>query len=1182
MNGLIRASLGNPYAVTVMSLTMLLLGFITLPILGSGMIPIDILPVFKSPAVQTLTFYGGMSANNIANDITNRMERWTGQANGQKRQESRSIVGASIVRNYFQDDVDPNGALTQVNSLALGVIPNLPPGTLPPVVLPFDPTATTPVCVVAVDSEDPRNDESVLYDVGRYEVRNYIMGIPGAVAPVVFGGKIRTVLAYLDREKMQARNMSPIDVMHALDASNVFFPSADAKFGTTDYIIDSNSMYLTPQDMASIPLRYQSGRTLYLGDVATPTDANYIQTNVVRVNGKREVYIPVYRQLGASTLRVVSELGGKLKDFADRLTKGNINLKLVMDQSVYVKSSIMALVQEGLLGAVLCSLTILMFLGEIRMTAIAIMTLPISIMASTAALYFAGQTINVMTLAGMTLAIGPMIDSAIICLENTHRHLSLGATTHEAAYLGASEVAMPELVSTLCTFLVLSPLVMTPGLGQFLFKPMAMAVAFSMIAAYFLSRTLVPACSAYWLKPHEGGHGHGSHDGKAHGAHGEAHGAHGEDDRKVEGPQTFTINGNGHAASRGGFFGPLKRAFARWEAVIESGIGYYVRGLDFVLRHRVGTIIFGFGLLALTLVLMWPIMRREFFPEVDAGAFEMYVRARSGTRIEVTEQWIKEVEDFTLKTIEDASREAAKHPSLFSRVEGLFKAHHEEESDLQLIISEIGVTADWSAAYTPNAGPMDAVVKIQLTQERHHSAQEYVHMLRTAFQSNPKFANNLEFGFDAGGMVRSAMNEGKSTPISIRVTGKDLKVAHKIATAIRGKVSRIKGVVDARVIQRIDYPQYVLTVDRQKAADAGLTQADVMQNVVASFNSSISFNKKNFWIDPKNKNQYFVGVQYWEKDIKSIDTLLDIPVTTQRPDVPKRPIPLRNIVTLTRETVPSEVTHYQIQPTIEVSLGVYERDLGHVSDDVSRVLNDFGKPDAVESGTWRPWDPDSQEKRPLVGSKIVLSGEYLRMRDTFASLSQGLVLASLLIYFLMVGLDKSFVVPLSVMSIVPLSLIGILPMLYLTGSAVNVQSLLGFIFIIGIKVANSVLMTDYAQELRRHEGLTPTQAIRKAAGLRVRPITMTALAAFFALIPGAMAMERGSESNAPLARAILGGLLAGEPATLFVLPAVYSLIVRESAKDVAERLRRQQSGGHGNGHEGHPLPEGGWEQESTA
>ncbi len=1105
--------------------------------------------------MQTLTFYGGMSANNIANDITNRMERWTGQANGQKRQESRSIVGASIVRNYFHDDVDPNGALTQVNSLSLGVIPNLPPGTLPPVVLPFDPTATTPVCVVAVDSEDPENDESVLYDVGRYEARNYIMGIQGAVAPVVFGGKIRTVLAYIDREKMQARNLSPVDVMKGLDFSNVFFPSADAKLGTTDYIIDSNSMYQNIKDMADIPLRYESGRTLYLGDVATPRDASYIQTNVVRVNGKREVYIPVYRQLGASTLKVVSTLGGKLKEFSERLSRPGINLKLVMDQSVYVKSSIMALVQEGVLGAILCSLVILMFLGEIRMTAIAIMTLPISIMASSAALYFAGQSINVMTLAGMTLAIGPMIDSAIICLENTHRHLGLGATPHEAAFLGASEVAMPELVSTICTFLVLAPLVLTPGLGQFLFKPMAMAVAFSMIAAYILSRTLVPACSAYWLKGHGNGHGGDNGAADAHGGHGEAAPAHGE-------PQTFSINGNGNGngdEGRGGLFGPIKRAFHRWEQMIETGIGYYVRSLDFVLRHRLLVIGMGFGVFIVTFALMWPLhspwsLRRDFFPEVDAGSFEMIVRAGSGTRIEVTEQWIKEVEDFVRENI--------------------------DEEDLQLVLSEIGVTPDWSAAYTPNSGPMDAVLKIQLHGERHHSAQEYVHKLRTAFNSNPKFNKDLEFAFDAGGMVRSAMNEGKSTPISIRVTGKDQKTAHTIATAIKNDVARIEGVVDPRVIQRIDYPQYVISVDRLKAAELGLTQGDVMENVVAAFNSSISFNKHNFWIDPKTKNQYFVGVQYWEKDIKSIETLMDIPVTTQRPDKPKRPIPLRIVATLTRETVPSEVTHYQIQPTIEVSLGVYGRDLGHVSDEVSKILGKFGEPDEKEAGTWRPYDPSSQQKRLLTGSKIVLSGEYLRMQDTFDSLFKGIFLALLLIYFLMVGLDKSFVVPITVMSILPLSLIGIMPMLYLTGSAVNVQSLLGFIFIIGIKVANSVLMTDYAQELRRHEGLTPTQAIRKAASLRVRPITMTALAAFFALIPGAMALERGSESNAPLARAILGGLLAGEPATLFVLPAIYSLIVRESAKDVAERLRRQHSGGHGNGQEDHPLPEGGWEQEN--
>ncbi len=684
--------------------------------------------------------------------------------------------------------------------------------------------------------------------------------------------------------------------------------------------------------------------------MATPKDANYIQTNVVRVDGKREVYIPVYRQLGSSTLDVVNKLKAELKGMEERVTRSGIKLKPVMDQSVYVRKSIEALVQEGVLGAVLCSLVILIFLGELRMTAIAIMTLPIAIMACTAALYFAGQTINVMTLAGMTLAIGPMIDSAIICLVNTHRHLGLGATPHEAAFLGASEVAMPELVSTLCTFLVLAPLVFTPGLGQFLFKPMAMAVAFSMIAAYLLSRTLVPACSAFWLKPHSG---HAGSDG-GHGPLGDP-----ADHAKAteSGPETFRINGNGAPLPRQR--GAVRRAFARWEQMIESGIQYYANGLDFVLRHRFMTIVVAFSLLAVTILGLWPVIRREFFPEVDAGAFEMYVRAKSGLRIEQTEKRIEAVG----KIRPDKNR---------------FR------EDLKLVLSEIGVTADWSAAYTLNAGPMDAVVKIQLSDERTKSAQEYVHILRTAFANSLDFSD-LEFAFDAGGMVRSAMNEGRSTQISNRVTGKSHRVAHEIATLMQTEVSKIDGVVDARVIQRENYPQYVIQVDRAKAAELGLSQERIMRNVVAAFNSSIQFNKHNFWIDPKNKNQYFVGVQYYEQDIHSIETLLDIAITPDRPDRPNVPIPLRTVVTIEKSSVPTEVTHYEIQPTIELSMGVYGRDLGHVSDDVTTVIDKFGHQDSP--GVWSPYDPGSKEKRRLPDSTIVLSGEYLRMKQTFSSLA---------------------------------------------------------------------------------------------------------------------------------------------------------------------------------------------------
>jgi multidrug efflux pump subunit AcrB len=1048
MNGLIRASLRNPYAVTVMALTIVVLGTLSL-----FMVPIDILPVFKSPAVQVLTFYNGMPAESIEKDITNRMERWTGQANGKRFQESRSIVGASIIRNYFFNTVDPNGALTQVNSLALSTLPNLPPGTLPPVVLPFDPTSTTPVAVVALDSRrgGPGGTgwgESILYDVGRYEVRNMIMGVPGAVAPVVFGGKIRAVMAYLDRAKMQARGLSPVDVMRALDNFNVFLPTGDVKLGDTDYAVDSNSMIKPVDELRQIPLRTDPGNRAYLGDVADPQDTSFIQTNIVRVNGRRQVYIPVYRQLGSSTLAVVQTLRDQLPDFQARLSRNNINLNLVMDQSVYVRKSIESLVQEGLLGAVLCSLVILIFLGEWRMTLIAVLTLPLAVMAAIVGLYFTGQTINVMTLAGLALAIGPMVDSAIICLENTHRHLSMGTNAQESAFLGASEVAIPELVASLCTLLVLSPLALMPGLGEFLFRPMALAVTFAMVAAYILSRSFVPSRAATWLKAHGAGHG------------GESHG-HGHESRGHDPNVMPPIGGNGHGKPKKG---PLGRAFARWEGMIEAGIGQYVRLLNFVMKARVAVVLSAVALLGLVLVGFGLRLQREFFPEVDSGAFEMYVRAPSGTRIEITEERIKAVEAVLRETIEKAS---GHEPERHGEAEG-GGGEPEVESDLELFISELGVTPDWSAAYTPNAGPMDAVVKVQLTAEREHSAQEYVRMLRDRFHKDPNF-NDLEFAFDAGGLMHSAMNEGKSTPINIRISAKDQEKAHAVASRIQAEAAKVDGVVDARVIQRLNYPQYIINVDRAKAADLGLTQQEVMQNVVAALNSSIQFNKKNFWIDPIGHNQYFVGVSYRPEEIQSIDTILNIPVTGPAQKQGEEPVPLRNLATVTKTTVPTEVVHYDIQPTIELTMGVEGRDLGHVADDVARVVAAFGR--ANPDGTWTPYDPGSPGRGELMrGAKVVLSGEYERMRQTFRDLGIGLCLATLLIYFLMVSLFRSYVTPLVILFAVPLGLIGVVSLLYASGTAINVQSLLGVIFMVGIVVSNTVLLVDFAQNLRSGRG----------------------------------------------------------------------------------------------------------------
>ncbi len=1086
MNGLIRFSLNNYYAVTVFVLTIAVLG--SLAILS---IPVDILPAFKSPAVQVLTFYGGMPAANVENDITNRMERWTGQAAGVSRQESRSIVGASIVRNYFRDDIDPNGALTQVNSLASAAIPNLPPGTLPPVILPFDPTGSTPVCLVALDSD--KYPEAILYDTARYEARNMIMAVPGAVAPVVYGGKLRAILALMDRTQMQSRNLSPQDLMNAIDNYNIFLPTGSAKFGNTDFALDSNSMYELVDRMGEIPVKKDGDKIVFLKDVAKTKDSSLIQTNVVRVNGRRQVYIPVYRQPGRSTLDVVNGLKEAVPEMKGKLTHEDIDLKVVMDQSVYVRHSIESLAEEGILGAVLCSLVILLFLGEWRMTLIAVLTIPVSVLAAVIGLNVTGNTLNVMTLAGLSLAIGPLVDSAIICLENTHRHLGLGARPKEAAFLGASEVALPELVASCCTLLVLAPLALMPGLGAFLFRPMALAVAFAMIAAYILSRTLVPSLCSLWLR---------GHDPRA-----EMH----------LGKDYEHRSEHENAPPKGA----LGRLFDRWESLINVGISWYVALLGSVMKRRLLVVGSAVVLLVGVVFGLGSQLRREFFPEVDAGAFEIYVRARSGTRIEETEKRVAEVEQFIKEELKE---------------------------DLDLVISEIGVVADWSAAYTPNSGPMDAVVKVQLTHDRTHSAQEYVHQLRGGFAKSQKF-DGLEFAFDAGGMIRAAMNEGKSTPLNVRITGKNQEKAHQVAEAIRREVVKIDGVVDARILQRLDYPQFVIDVDQAKAMALGLTQMDVMKNLVAALNSSIQYNKKNFWIDPVSHNQYYVGVQYPEEEIQSVETLLDVPITGT---AQKQSIPLRNVVKNKplRVHVPSEVTHATLQPTIDLTMGVYGRDLGHVADDVTEVVGRFGV--AKGRGEWAPYDPSSSEKKTLTGSKIVLSGEYSRMQDTFRNLGIGLILASLLVYFLMVALFKSWVTPLVILSAVPVGLVGVVLMLWITGTALNVQSLLGVIFMVGIVVSNTVLLIDFASNVRRIDKLNPTEAIMKAASVRVRPVVMTALAAFFALLPMALGLARGSEANTPLGRAVVGGLLAGLVTTLFVVPALFSLLVKDGPPEVED------------------------------
>lgn len=1051
--GIVKAALKNPYAVVVLALLLVVLGLV-----GVAGIAVDILPVFKAPAVQVMTYYNGMPTGSVEKTITNRIERWTNQATGCMRVESKSTQGVSVVRLYFRDDIDPNGALTQVNSLALGTLPTLPPNTLPPVVLPFDPTGTLPLGILSVTS--PGLGEKELQDLARIDIRNQLGGVPGVVAPAVFGGKQRTIMVYVDPQKLKARNLAPLDVVNALRNSNFLVTPGVAKFGDYEFQLDTNAMVSAVSDLNDIPVRTEPGHQVLLRDVGHAEDSSSIQTALVRINGHRQVYVPIYRQQGASSLKVVDGVKGAIPLMEERLPKG-VKLDFVMDQSEYVRHAIEALIHEGVIGAVLVAVMILIFLGNARMTAIANLSIPLSILAAIAGLYATGNTINAMTLGGLALAIGPLVDNAIVVLENTHRHHSLGKTPLQAAYHGAGEVTLPVLVATLTTIIVLCPIALMPGMGGFLFRPLTLALAFAMIASFVLSQTLVPVMCSKWLTAH-------THAGEEHVSHGWG-----------------------------------ARLYHRFEQFLHFLTRRYERVLEVALRHRALVLAGVFGLFVASFGLLWGI-GREFFPQVDAGQLTLFVRAPSGTNLEQTERRVAEVERFLQEQLPANER--------------------------KMIIAELGLVPDWSAAYTANSGSQDAVIKVQLTDERTRSAQEYAAQLRHAFHADPRFSD-LRVSFDTGGMVSAALNYGASSPIDIQIEGGPLDEGLALAKQVRDQVSRVRGAADVRIQQRLDAPQRVLVVDRQKAADVGLTEYDVLTQVVTAMNSSVSLSR-NFWIDNRSGNQYFVGVQYPEEPSLKLEDVLNIHATGTHQ---KEPVTLQSLVRIEPRTAPVEVNHVSLARVFNVLVNTENRDIGAVAGDIQKKLQQITVP---------------------TGMRINLRGEYSRMNESFGSLGLGLVMASVLVYLLLVALFRSFLGPFVIMFAIPLGLIGVLAMLFLTRTTLNVQSSMGVIFMVGIVVANGVLLVDFANKQRKL-GAPVYKAITTAAAIRFRPILMTFLATFLDLVPMAIGLGRGSEANAPLARAVVGGLLTSTVLTLIVVPILYTLVTRDGGEpevDVEKEL----------------------------
>ncbi|HVJ68895.1 MAG TPA: efflux RND transporter permease subunit [Caulifigura sp.] len=1052
--GLVRLAVGNIYGVIVLALFIAVLGAVALV-----SIPVDILPQFKTPAVQVLTFFNGMPARSIERTITDRVERWVNQAPGVSNVESRSVAGVSVVKLYFQDNIDPSTALTQTNSLTGAAMPYLPTNTLPPVSLPFDPTGTLPLGILTVSNNQMAEQE--VKDLARVEVRNRLGGVKGCVAPVVVGGKDRRVMVYLDRQRLEGREMSPVDVVKALDVGNMMASPGAAYIGDSQYALDTNAMARTVEDLNNLPIVFEPGRSILLKDVATAQDDAVIQKSRVRVNGKQQVFVPIYRQQGASSLAVADGVKDAIPEMVSELPKGS-KLDFVIDQSEYVRKAIESLVHEGIVGAILVSVMILVFLGDWKMTVIASLSLPLAVLGAIVGLNVSGNTINVMTLGGLFLAIGPLVDNAIVVLENIHRHMGMGKTAFHAALDATSELTLPVIVATLALIIVLCPVALTPGVGGFLFKPLTMAVAFAMLVSFLLSWTFVPALCARMLR----GHGH----------HGHGH----EDENRREHPPA--------EVQSPGLFARIYRVI---DGFLTRVTRVYERILLWCLAHRAMVLLAVAGLFVGTILLSRTI-GQEFFPAVDAGQISIQVRAPSHLRLDATERRIIDVE---------------------KRIAEVIPAH-----ELEMVVSEIGLNNDWSSAYSANAGQQDTVIRLQLNPERAHSAQEYAILLRRAFQDTPDFSD-LEFSFDTGGMVSAALNFGASSPIDVQIIGGTPDEKFDVARKIRTAIQTVPGAADVRVLQRNDAPYLVLEVDREKAASIGLTARDVIMQVVTAMNSSIALTR-NFWIDPKSGNQYFIAVQYPDDPNLRFSDLNQIYATGSNQ---KTPIRLSSLVTMRETTQAVEFNHVGLKRIVDVLVNTQGRDIGSLAGDINRRLKSLELPE---------------------GMRIELKGEYARMTESFRSLAIGLGLASLLVYLLMVPLMRSFMLPTIIMAAVPLGLIGVLTMLIVTRTTLNVQSEMGMIFLVGIVVSQGVLLMDFANQLRK-QGRTAYESITEAAVTRFRPILMTFLATFLDLLPMAIGVGRGSESLTPLARAVVGGLLSSTPLTLIVVPILFTLMVKD-------------------------------------
>lgn len=1025
--GLAAFAVANPHVVVVFCLIVGLLGGLSLL-----RMPKDLLPAANMPAVQVISFYAGMPVADVAQDLTTQFELYTGAAVGIRRQESKSIVGVSIVRNYFNSSVSLDSAIAQTASLVMSVLRQLPPGTQPPLIMPFDPTASLPLALVAVGGD---HSEKQLYDLARYQVRNAVQAVPGAMAPTVMGGTVRQAIAYVDPDKLNKFNLSPVEVLDKLAQLNTFLPAGDAKIGGLDYQIVSNGMVEKVEDMNAFPMRAFNGVTVPLSAVGKAQDASSIQTNVVSIDGKRQVYVPVYRQPGANSLAVVDQVRATLVRLHARLT--DYTFTVVADQSVFIRHAIQSIAEETLIGGGLAALLVFLFLGDPRSTIAVLLSLPLAILTAFLGLQASGQTLNAMTLGGLALSIGVLVDNSIVVIENISQKLQSGMSPPRAAVAGASEVAMPVLTSTIATLIVFFPVVFLDGIVKVLFLALAKAVIFAMIGSYFAAMTVMPLFAANYLR----------------------------------------------ATAHGGGTGIL----ARLQRLVDRLTAGYARLLAAALSRRRAFLAGVVGVLAVAAAFSVPFIGTELFPKADSGSFQLDLRLPTGTRIESTQAVADKVERLLREWI--------------------------PASDLRMVISNAGVYYGFPAAYTPNSGSQDVFFIVDLTEERRHTSQEYARLVREKLKAE---FPDAEFGVELGGLLTSALNGGLRSPIDVQVSGPDMATARAYAQGLSDKVKSLRGAVDVRVQQRLDAPEIKLNIDRQRTEELGLTTKGVIENVLSAVAGSSTFSPL-IWVDPKSGVEYLLGVQFAETAVSRFEDLSRIPI---RGPQQNRAVPLGRIATVEKTLGPSEINHVNLEPVIDVFLDSQGRDIGGLCRDIERAI---------------------AATPPPASYAVRVRGEFQQMNDAVGSLGGGFLLAVVLVYLVLVIQFRSFLLPVIILSAIPLGLVGIAVMLAVTRTYFSIQAAIGAIFMIGIAVANGVLLIEFIIHHHR-AGVPVDEAVVRGAAARLRPILMTSLASVFGLVPMAIGYGRGSEANIPLGRAVIGGQLVSVALTLFIVPILYRML----------------------------------------